>query len=29
MDNNVVIAGLRGWMEVEEVIEGINADGKN
>lgn len=27
MDRSVVIAGGRGWVEVEEEIEGINGDG--
>ena len=28
MDNSVVIAGVGGWVEVEEVVRGINGDGK-
>ena len=29
VDSNVVSAGGRGWMEVEEGIWGINSDEKN
>ena len=29
MASSVVISGVRRWVEVEDVIRGINGDGKN